>query len=175
MPFGAPESFPSSLPNGTVARYWLQLMLLAPAFLLIAFAQGKQTRVRRKAERFGGKQAATRLQGDQHNLQNYNKKYVNLKDAAKLTTSKSAAEDCATVRGTPAVCLSPSLSTTRQAKEAKERRHAPLAASRAADKYALIGRWVARADKAILELSWRQNSVRGVGCDHEVRAAERSA
>ena len=147
------------------------LMLLAPAFLLIAFAQGKRTR--RKAERFEDKQAATRLQEDQHNLQKYNKKYVNLKDAAELTTSKSAAEDCTTVRGTPAVCLSSNLSTTRQAKEARKRRHAPLAASRAADKYALIGKWVARADKAILELSWRQKSVRGVGC--EVRTAERRA
>ena len=68
------------------------LMLLAPAFSLIAFAQGK--RARRKAERFEDKQPATRLQEDQHNLKTYNKKYVNLKDVAELTSSKPAAEDC---------------------------------------------------------------------------------
>ena len=102
------------------------LLLLPPAFLLIAFAQGKRTRCR--VQRFEDKQAATRVQEGEHNLKKCNKKYANLKNADELATSKSDVEDCTSVRGTPVVCTSSNLRTARQAKEARKRRHAPLAA-----------------------------------------------
>ena len=136
------------------------LMLLAPAFLLIAFAHGK--RPRRRAQRFEDKQAATRVQEDAHNKQKHNNQYARADLLGALTERVFDLrvhqmierwwhdEELQMPTGLKAH------NDVREKEAAREERDEPLAAKCVAAKDASIDKWNVAADKAISELSWRQ-------------------
>lgn len=71
-------------------------------------------------------------------------------------------------------CLETNLSVVRKEKEARKQRHEPVADARAAAKTASIDKWTSAADKAIIELSWRQNKdlalIKLVAVFHDTRS-----
>ena len=128
--------------------------------LIVAY-QGKRSR--NAPKRFEDQHATIKIQEDKHNQAKYKNKYARAELVEAVTQRvfdlrvHQMVEEWYRIEVALFIpsSLPTNMSAVRKEKEARKERHAPDAAAAAVSKDATIAKWTERADKAILELSWR--------------------